>query len=175
MFWHVVFWKWWFQIPFNCEKQKMHVHHVQHSSRARVTVLSLPTSLWLARNMNVTVAKELYYIFSEMWNFNTSNFSLTLSIHVYRQINDVYIHVGCMHPYLQNWMLKETNKWPLGCWESSLNKALNYINADRLHKLNFMFLELLNSLYSDGFSHTYWYNKFGTAHVVFLGVTGRIF
>ena len=48
---------------------KMHVHHVHHSSRARVTVLSLPTSLPLTRNMNVTVAKELYYIFSEISKF----------------------------------------------------------------------------------------------------------
>ena len=40
----------------------MHVHHLHHSSRARVTVSSLKTSLSLTRNMNVTVAKELYYI-----------------------------------------------------------------------------------------------------------------
>ena len=44
----------------------MHMHHVHHSSRARVTVLSLQTRLSLTRNMNVTVAKELYYIFSEI-------------------------------------------------------------------------------------------------------------
>ena len=50
----------------NCEKHKMHVHHVHHSSRAHVTVLSLQTSLWLTRNMNVTVAKRLCYIFSEI-------------------------------------------------------------------------------------------------------------
>ena len=50
----------------NCEKHKMHVHNMHHSSRARVTVLSLQTSLALTRNMNVTVAKELYYIFSEI-------------------------------------------------------------------------------------------------------------
>ena len=52
----------------------MHVHHVHNSSRARVTVLSFQTSLSLTRNINVTVAKELYYIF-----FDTGNFSLTLS------------------------------------------------------------------------------------------------
>ena len=50
----------------NWDKHKMPVHHVHHSSRARVTVLSLQTSLSLAKNMNVTVAKELYYIFSEI-------------------------------------------------------------------------------------------------------------
>ena len=47
----------------------MHVHHVHHSSRAHVTVLSLQTSLSLTKNMNVTVAKELYYRFSEIWKF----------------------------------------------------------------------------------------------------------
>ena len=50
----------------NCEKHKMHVHHVHHSSRAHGTVLSLQTSLSLIRNMYVKVAKELYYIFSEI-------------------------------------------------------------------------------------------------------------
>ena len=47
-------------------KNRMHVHHVHHSSRARVTVLSLQTSLSLTRNVNVTVSKELYYIFSKI-------------------------------------------------------------------------------------------------------------
>ena len=51
------------------KKHKMHVHHVHHSSRARVTVLSLQHSLSLTRNLSITVAKELYYIFSEIWNF----------------------------------------------------------------------------------------------------------
>ena len=41
------------------KKHKMHAHHVHHSYRARVTVLSLQTSLSLTRNMNVTLAKEL--------------------------------------------------------------------------------------------------------------------
>ena len=50
-------------------KKKMHVHHVHHSCRARVTVLDLQTSLPLTRNLNVTVAKELYYIFSEISKF----------------------------------------------------------------------------------------------------------
>ena len=53
----------------NCEKHKMHVHRVHHSSRTRVTVLSPQTSLLLIRNMNVTVAKELYYTFSEISKF----------------------------------------------------------------------------------------------------------
>ena len=44
----------------NYEKHKMHVHH---SFRARGTVLYLQTSLSFTRNMNVTVAKELYYYF----------------------------------------------------------------------------------------------------------------
>ena len=35
-------------------------------TRARVAVLALLTILSLTRNMNVTVAKELYYIFSEI-------------------------------------------------------------------------------------------------------------
>ena len=47
----------------------MHVHHVHQSSSARVTVLSPQTSLSLTRNMNVTVAKELYNIFSEISKF----------------------------------------------------------------------------------------------------------
>ena len=60
----------------------MHVHHVHHSSRARVTVLSLKTSVSLTRNTNVTVAKELYNIyFLKYRNLNTGNFSLTLSIY----------------------------------------------------------------------------------------------
>ena len=58
----------------------MHVHHVHHSSRARVTVLSLQTSLALTKNMNVIVAKELYYIFPKYHNFDSGSFSLTLSI-----------------------------------------------------------------------------------------------
>ena len=53
----------------NCEKHKMHVHHMHLSSRARRAVLSLQTSLPLTRNMNVTVAKELYYIFSKKSKF----------------------------------------------------------------------------------------------------------
>ena len=69
-----------FQILKNCQKHKMHVHHVHHSSMVRVTVLSLQTSLSLARNMNETVAKELYHIFPRYRNFDTGNFSLTLSI-----------------------------------------------------------------------------------------------
>ena len=48
---------------------KEYVHHVHHSSRARGTVLSLQTSLSLARNMNVEVAKKLYYIFSKITKF----------------------------------------------------------------------------------------------------------
>ena len=40
---------------------KMHVHHGHHSSKGRVTVLSLQISLSLNRNMNVTVAKKLYH------------------------------------------------------------------------------------------------------------------
>ena len=51
------------------KKHKIHVHHMHHSSRARVTVLSLQTSFSLTRNMNVTVAKDLYYIFSEISKF----------------------------------------------------------------------------------------------------------
>ena len=53
----------------NCENHKMHVHHVYHTSRSCVIVLSLQTSLLLTRNMNVTVAKELYYLFSEISKF----------------------------------------------------------------------------------------------------------
>ena len=57
----------------------MHVHNVNRSSRARVTVLSLQISLSMTRNMNVTVAKELYIYFPKYQNFDTGNFSLTLS------------------------------------------------------------------------------------------------
>ena len=53
----------------NCEKHKMHVHHVYHSSRAHVSVLSLQTSLALTKNTNVTVVKELQYIFSVISKF----------------------------------------------------------------------------------------------------------
>ena len=42
---------------------------LQLSSQTRGTVLSLQTSLSLARNMNVTVAKELYYIFYKILKF----------------------------------------------------------------------------------------------------------
>ena len=61
-------------------KHKMHVHHVHHSSRTRVTLLFIQTSLPLTRNMNVTVAEELYYFFPKYRNFDTSNFSLTLRV-----------------------------------------------------------------------------------------------
>ena len=53
----------------NCEKHTIHLNHVHHSSRVRVTFVSLQTSLSFTRNMNVTVAKELYYIFSEISKF----------------------------------------------------------------------------------------------------------
>ena len=61
-----------FQILKNCQKRKMHVHHVHHSSHSsmvRVTVLSLQTSLSLARNMNKSVAIELFHIFSKISKF----------------------------------------------------------------------------------------------------------
>ena len=48
------------------KKHKMHVHHRHHSSRSRVPVLSLQISLSLTRNINITVVKELHYIFSEI-------------------------------------------------------------------------------------------------------------
>ena len=53
----------------NCEIHKMHLHHAYHTSMTCVIVLSLQTSLLLTRNMNVTVAKELYYVFSEISKF----------------------------------------------------------------------------------------------------------
>ena len=55
----------------NYEKHKIHVHHVPHSSRARVTVLFIQISLSLTRNMNVTVVEELYYIFSKISKFRS--------------------------------------------------------------------------------------------------------
>ena len=55
-----------FKILKTAKKHKMHVHHGHHSSRGRVTVLSLQISLSLTKNMDVTVAKELHYIFSEI-------------------------------------------------------------------------------------------------------------
>ena len=51
------------------KKHKIHVHHEHLSSRVRVTVLFLQINLSLTRNINVTVAKELYYIFSEISKF----------------------------------------------------------------------------------------------------------
>ena len=67
----------------------MHVHHMHHSSRARVTVLSLKTSLSLTRNMNVKVAKELYYIFSD-----TVNFSLTLSTCSFKTVHEILVLIA---------------------------------------------------------------------------------
>ena len=56
----------------------MHVHHVHHSPRARVTVLSLQTSVSLTRNMNVKNSQRaVLYIFR---NIDTGTFSLTPSI-----------------------------------------------------------------------------------------------
>ena len=55
-----------FKILKTAKKHKMHVYQVHYSSRAHVAVLSLQSSLSLTRNINVTVAKELYYIFSEI-------------------------------------------------------------------------------------------------------------
>ena len=43
------------------------------SSRAGVTVLSLQTSSSLTKNMNVTVAKEMYYIPKAKSNFTLWN------------------------------------------------------------------------------------------------------
>ena len=71
---------------------------MHHSSRACGTVLSLQTSLSLTRNMNVTVAKELYYIFSKILNFDSGNFSLTLSIHTgkcIRRFAGIYAYCRC--------------------------------------------------------------------------------
>ena len=60
---------------------KCNVHHVHHSSRARVFVLSLHASLSLTRNMNVTVAKELYYIYSaSMKSYQYGNFDISENI-----------------------------------------------------------------------------------------------
>ena len=72
----------------------MHVHHVHHSSRARVTVLSLQTSLSVTRNMNVTVAKELYKYFPKCPNFDTGNFSLTPSIILVYPVNCSSYHTN---------------------------------------------------------------------------------
>ena len=64
-----------FQILKNCQKQKMYVHHVHHSFTVRVTVLSLQTSLSLARNMNETVAKELYHMSADLTKGSIGHFS----------------------------------------------------------------------------------------------------
>ena len=48
------------------KKHKMHMHRLHHSTRACGIVLSLQTSLSLTRNINVKVALELYYIFSNI-------------------------------------------------------------------------------------------------------------
>ena len=45
------------------------MHHVHHSSMARGAVLPLQTSLSLTRNINVTEAKDMYYIFSKILKF----------------------------------------------------------------------------------------------------------
>ena len=42
---------------------KCTLHHGHHSSRGSVTVVSLQISLWLTRNMNLTVARAVLYIF----------------------------------------------------------------------------------------------------------------
>ena len=51
-----------------------HAHHVHQSSRARGTDLSLQTSTWLTRNMNVKVAIELYYIFRYRYPFTDAEY-----------------------------------------------------------------------------------------------------
>ena len=66
----------------------MHVHHVHHSFRARVTVLSLQSSVSLTRNMNVIVAKELYYIYltpvkTQLLHYNLAR-DLMLFYHSYK-------------------------------------------------------------------------------------------
>ena len=67
----------------NCENYKIHVHHMHHSSRAPVNILSLQTSLSLTRNVNVTVAKELYII------INTSPGTMVHVMHVYFMLFEV--------------------------------------------------------------------------------------
>ena len=50
----------------NCKNIKCMCIIGHHSSKGCVTVLSLQISLSVTRNTNVTVAKELHYIFSEI-------------------------------------------------------------------------------------------------------------
>ena len=84
MYWHVVFWKWWFQILKTSKNIQNHVHHVQHSSRARRTVLSLQICLSLTRNNERKSRHRAVFIyFAKYRNCNTDNFSLTVSIHDY--------------------------------------------------------------------------------------------
>ena len=64
------------------KKHKMHVHYVHHSSMARVTVLSLQTSLSLTRNINVTVASAVLYILRNTSNVTLSIFSILYDLHV---------------------------------------------------------------------------------------------
>ena len=52
-----------FKVLKTAKNIKKYVHHVYYSYRARVTVLSLQTSIRLTRNINVKVAIELYYIY----------------------------------------------------------------------------------------------------------------
>ena len=52
-----------------------------------------------------------------------------------------------------------------------ISHGLHLENGLKIENMN----NSLNPLYSDGFSHIYRYNNYGTAHCVLKGSTGRIF
>ena len=68
------------------KKQKMHVHYVHNSSRARVTCFISPNQL-VVDQKHVTVAKGQYYIFFPKYRkFDTGNCALTLSIYLSKAV-----------------------------------------------------------------------------------------
>ena len=58
----------------------MHVHHVHDSSRARVTVLSLQTSLYDQKRKRNSGQRAVLYIFRNIEISILVTFSFTLSI-----------------------------------------------------------------------------------------------
>ena len=58
-----------FQILKNCQKHKMHVHHVHHSSMVRVTVLSLQNQLVVGQKHERNSSQRAISYFSEISKF----------------------------------------------------------------------------------------------------------
>ena len=67
--------------------------HVHHTSRASGTVERLEINLLLIRFMNETEIFERNFIFFSKYQiFSGCNFSLTLSIYIYEDVNAMFIN-----------------------------------------------------------------------------------